>query len=125
MANELNEHRARQIVQTMNRLRSDVNVFATHAKTLRLSAGSLDGLPLLEEAGRLLQALIANRSAFDEAGAQIKSLSRSLSSRPPASGGMPPAAKWGSEFRAGAQLEGRRAPFHLVVAGHRLRPARR
>src|SRR6516162_8963355 len=100
---ELNEYRARQIVRTMQRLRSDVASFASHAKTLRLSSGSFDGLPLLQESDRLLRALKNSRAAFEEAASQIKSLSRSLSSRPPASGGMSPAAKWGPEFRAGSK----------------------
>jgi|SRR5581483_10048876 len=103
MSAELNEYRARQIVRTMHRLRGDVNLFAIHARTLRMSSRSLDGLPLLQEADRLLKALMASQSEFSEGASQTKSLSRSLSSLPPATGGMPPAAKWGNEFRAGAK----------------------
>jgi hypothetical protein len=103
MTSELNEYRARQIVRTMHRLRGDVNTFAIHAKTLRMSSRSLDGLPLLEEADRLLKALMASRQEFNEGAAQTKSLKRSLSSIPRGSGEMPPAAKWGNEFCAGAK----------------------
>jgi hypothetical protein len=87
----------------MHRIRNEVEVFATHANTLTRSSRSFDGLPLLEEADRLLRALKASRGEFEEVAAQTGSLSRALSSRPPVSGGMPPAAKWGNEFRAGSK----------------------
>jgi hypothetical protein len=103
MSGALTEFRARAIVQTMHRIKNDVDVFSTHAHTLKVSSKSFDGLPLLEEADRLLRALKASRSDFEEVAAQTASLSRSLPSRPLVTGGLPPAAKWGSEFRAGSK----------------------
>ena len=99
----LAEFQARQIVQRMHRLRNEVNLFATHARTLRQSSSSIDGLVLLQEADNLLRGLKASRVDFENANAQVGSLSRTLSSRPPASGGPPPAAQWGGEFRAGSK----------------------
>src|SRR5436190_9855854 len=99
MPSNLDEVRAREIVRTMQALRRNVDAFATHAKLLSSSSASFDGLPLLGEADQLLRLLKANRSAFEEAAANIKSLKRSFSAYPPAAGGMPPAAKWGNEFR--------------------------
>jgi hypothetical protein len=99
----LAEFQARQIVQRMHRLRNDVDVFATHARMLRLSSTSIDGLVLLQEADNLLRGLKASRVDFEEVNAQVGSLSRALSSRPPSIGGPPPAAQWGSEFRAGSK----------------------
>ncbi len=100
---ELAEFQARQIVQRMHRLRDAVDLFATHARTLRLSSASLDGLVLLQEADHLLHSLMAVRVDFENANANVASLSRTLSSRPPRAGGPPPAAQWGSEFRAGSK----------------------
>jgi hypothetical protein len=102
MGSELADFQARQVVQGMNNLRQQVDLFTIHARTLRTSP-SLDGLALLQEADRLLQKLRASRGNFITVQAQTGSLSRALSSQPPASGGMPPAAKWGNEFRAGAK----------------------
>jgi hypothetical protein len=99
---ELAEVRARQIVQRMHRLRNEVEVFAAHARTLRLSSDSLDARVLSHEADNLLRGLAASRGDFQDATAWIGSLSRTLSSRPPKEGGPPPAAKWGNEFRAGS-----------------------
>src|ERR1017187_988513 len=98
MGNELTELRARQIVQRMHRLRDQVEVFATHARILRQSAASLDGLALLQEADNLLRGLAGSPGDFQDIGANVPS----PSSRPPATGGMAPAAQWGSEFRAGS-----------------------
>jgi hypothetical protein len=92
--NALAELQARQIVQRMHRLRVEVDVFAAHARTLRQSSGSIDGLVLLQEADNLLRGLMASRVDFENAQAHVGSLSRSLSSRPPATGGPPPAAQW-------------------------------
>lgn len=61
---------------------------------------SLDGLVLLKEADNLLNSLKASRVDFETIHAQLGSVSRSLPSRPPALGGMAPAAQWGSEFHA-------------------------
>jgi hypothetical protein len=99
----LAEVQARRIVKNMQRLRHEVEVFATHAKTLREASHSIDGRPLLQEADNLLRGLTASRLDFLDATAHVGSLSRSLSSRPPATGGPPPAARWGSEFRAGTK----------------------
>jgi len=100
MSNDFNEFQARQIVQRLHRLRDQVEVFATHARMLRQSAASFDALVLLQEADSLLRGLTASRADFQEIEARIQSLSRALSSRPPTTGGMPPAAQWGNEFRA-------------------------
>ncbi|MGB6943205.1 MAG: hypothetical protein WBE37_12460 [Bryobacteraceae bacterium] len=99
----LAEFQARQIVQRMHRLKSQVDLFATHAKLLRQSSASFDGRVLLQEADNLLQGLQASRVDFESANAQVGSLSRALPSRPPATGGPPPAAQWGNEFRAGSK----------------------
>jgi hypothetical protein len=87
----------------MRQLRSDVDIFARHAKTLSQSAGSIDARALMQEADILLRGLQGARSDFQEASANVGSVSRSLSSRPPLTGGPPPAAQWGSEFRAGSK----------------------
>lgn len=96
----LAEIQARQIVRQLHQLRNEVDIFATHARMLRLSSKSIDALVLLQEADNLLRGLKANRIDFQNATSHVASLSRSLSSRPPAAGGPPPAAQWGSEFRA-------------------------
>jgi hypothetical protein len=53
----LAEVQARRIVKNMQRLRHEVEVFATHAKTLREASHSIDGRPLLQEADNLLRGL--------------------------------------------------------------------
>jgi hypothetical protein len=103
MNDTLNELRARQIVQTMQRARNEVDLFATHARTLRLASNSIDALLLFQEADRLVRSLMSSRAVFEEAASHTTSLSRSLSSRPNGTGGPPPAAKWGNEFRAGSK----------------------
>jgi hypothetical protein len=103
MSGELKEYQARRIVQTLHRLRHNVTTFAIHANTLKMASASFDGLALLDSADQLLRALQSNRDVFEEASSQMNSLSRSLSSRPTKDGGMPPAAKWGNEFRAGSK----------------------
>jgi len=97
------EIQARQIVRRMRQLRNDVDIFARHARTLSQSANSIDGRALLQEADNLLRGLKGCRVDFEQATASVGSVSRSLSSRPPATGGPPPAAKWGNEFRAGSK----------------------
>ena len=100
------EFQAMQIVQRMHTLREQVDRFATHAAMLSNTSSSLDGLTVLEEANNLARNLIASRKDFETAQAYTGTLSRTLPSRPPASGGMPPAAKWGNEFRAGSKQFG-------------------
>jgi hypothetical protein len=100
---DLAEVQARQIVRRMRQLRNDVDIFARHASTLRQSSNSIDGRVLLQEADSLLRGLQACRVDFQYATANVGSLSRKLSSRPPTTGGPPPAAQWGSEFRAGSK----------------------
>src|ERR1700721_1388240 len=101
MNSQLQESQARQIVQRLHRLHDQVELFATHAGTLKLLS-SVDGRALLQEADNLLRSLKASRIDFESLEAHVGTLSRSLSSRPPASGGMPPAAKGGNELRAGS-----------------------
>ena len=103
MSDELKDYQARRIVQTLHRLEHNVTAFAIHANTLKSASGSFDGLALLHSADQLLRALQSNRDVFEQASSQMQSLSRSLSSRPAKDGGMPPAAKWGNEFRAGSK----------------------
>lgn len=98
--NMLADLQARQIIQRMHRVRNEVELFATHARTLRLSSPSIDGVVLLQEADNLLRGLKASRDEFANADAQVASVSRRLSPVPPRAGGPPPAAQWGSEFRA-------------------------
>jgi hypothetical protein len=100
MASGFGDFQARQIVQRMHGLRQQVDLFAIHARTLRTSP-SLDPRALLQEADNLLRNLGANRDDFVKLQGQAGTLSNSLSSRPPATGGMSPAAQWGPEFRAG------------------------
>ena len=87
----------------MKRLRGQVELFTAHARTLRLAARNFDAAALLQEANNLLQALMDARGDFQNLDALVGSLSRRLPSRPPAGGGMTPAAKWGPELRAGAK----------------------
>jgi hypothetical protein len=58
---------------------------------------------MLEEADKLLRSLLKCRDEFQKAKGLSVTLSRALSSRPPAGGGMAPAAQWGNEFRAGSK----------------------
>jgi hypothetical protein len=97
------DFQARQIIQRMHRVRNEVELFATHARTLRLSSSSIDGLVLLQEADNLLRGLKASRDEFANADAQVASASRKLSPFSPRAGGPPPAAQWGSEFRAASK----------------------
>jgi len=97
------DFQARQIIQRMHRVRNEVELFATHARTLRLSSSSIDGLVLLQDADNLLRALKASRDEYANADAQVASVSRKLSPFPPRAGGPSPAAQWGSEFRAASK----------------------
>ena len=58
---------------------------------------------MMEEADKLLRSLQKSQLEFQKTRGLTVSLSRALSSRPPATGGPPPAAKWGNEFRAGSK----------------------
>jgi hypothetical protein len=98
----LGELQARHVVQKFRQLRGDLDSFASHA-TLIASSQSFGARLMLEEADKLLKSLIQNRAEFQKTKALSISLSRSLSSHPSAGGGMPPAAKWGNEFRAGSK----------------------
>lgn len=99
----LPEFQARQIVQRMHRLRYQIDLFAAHARTLRALSTSIDARMLLQEADSLLSNIKACREEFAKADGQVASLSHRLSPFPPAAGGLPPAAQWGSEFRAGSR----------------------
>lgn len=100
----LAELQARQSVQRFRQLSGQVKNFTAHADLLRKSKSfALDPRLLLNEADKLLKSLIGSRSDFDKIKAVTTSLSRSLSSRPPAAGGMSPAQKWRPEFQAGAK----------------------
>jgi hypothetical protein len=105
MSSALSELQARQIIQRMHRLREQVDLFAIHAKTL-VNSPTLDGRVLLQEANNLTRSLMASRTDFEAAAAYSGTLSRTLSSRPSAGGGMAPAALWGSELRAGSKQFG-------------------
>ncbi len=99
----LADFQARQIIQRMHRVRNEVELFATHARTLRLSSSSIDGLVLLQEADNLLRGLKASRDEFANANGQVGLVSRKLSPLPPRGGGPPPAAQWGGEFRSASK----------------------
>lgn len=96
----LGELQARQAVQRLHKLHAEIDIFAAHA-TLLASSKSFDARLVLEESNKLLASLMRSQSEFEKIKALTVTLSRSLSSRPPAGGGMAPAAKWGAEFRAG------------------------
>ena len=93
------ELQARQAVRRLHQLRSEIDVFASHA-TLLASSKSFDARLVLAEADKLLRSLMRSQSEFQKIKALTVTLARSLPSRPPAGGGMAPAAKWGNEFRA-------------------------
>jgi hypothetical protein len=100
----LAELQARQAVQRFHQLSGQVQHFTAQAKLLRgAKSFAFDPRLLLSEADKLLKSLMASRSDFDKYKALTTSLSRSLSSRPPATGGMSPAQKWRPEFKAGAK----------------------
>lgn len=99
----LAELQSRQVVGRLHRLRSQVESFTRHARTLRFTSSSLDARLLLEEADNLLRNLKACRLELAQADGQARSLSRRLSHVPPTAGGPPPAAQWGNEFRAGSK----------------------
>lgn len=90
------EAQVMQIVRRIHILTEQVDRIATHATMLANASSSLDAYSLLEEANSLAKELIASRKDFETAGSYTGTLSRTLPSRPPASGGMSPAAKWGT-----------------------------
>lgn len=90
------EVEARAAVQRLHQLRGEVDLFAKQA---RLLASSKSLGPLPAEADKLKSGMSKTLSDF----LKMKTLSKSLSSRPPAGGGMPPAAKWGNELRAASK----------------------
>jgi hypothetical protein len=98
----IGELQARQAVQRLRQLRGEIETFAAHA-TLLASSKSFDPRLVLAEADKLLRSLMKSQSEFQKIKALTVTLSRSLPSRPPAGGGMAPAAKWGNEFRAGSK----------------------
>jgi hypothetical protein len=101
MSNQLAEVRARQIVQRMRSLKSDVVSFGEHAKLL--TSGNVDARLVMQEADNLVKKLMAARIDFQEADANINSVKRSLSSTVPKRGGIAPAALWGNEMRAASR----------------------
>jgi len=98
----LAELQARQAVKRLHQLRAEIDGFTAHA-TLLANSKTFDARVVMAEADKLLKSLIRSRSDFQTIKALTVSLSRSLSKIPPASGGPPAAAKWGSEFRAGSK----------------------
>lgn len=100
------EAQVMQIVRRIHILTEQVDRIATHATMLANASSSLDAYSLLEEANSLAKELIASRKDFETAGSYTGTLSRTLPSRPPARGGMSPAAKWGNELRAGSKQFG-------------------
>lgn len=87
----------------MTRLRTEIQIFAMHAKTLNSLSKELDSRVLIDEANRLLQSLGAARLEFQGAESKVDSLSRSLPSRDPHGRGMSPAAQWVPELRAASK----------------------
>src|ERR1700730_887522 len=98
MRSDLSELQAKQIIQLVNRLREQVEHLAFQAKLV--NRPSFDALVMLQESGNLMVSLMANWKDFETATAHGGTLSRTLPSRPPAGGGMPPAAQWVPQLRA-------------------------
>jgi hypothetical protein len=98
----LPEVQAKQAVQRLHELRKAVDSFTQHAATLA-GAKSLDPAAVMEEANKFLATLIKYRTEVQGLKGLSETLARSLSSRPPAGGGMSPAATWGPELRAGCK----------------------
>ena len=98
----VSEVQAKQAVQRLHELRKAVDGFAQHATTLAGSK-SLDPAAVMGEANKMLATLLKYRTEVQGIKGLSESLARSLSSRPPAGGGMSPAATWGPELRAGCK----------------------
>ncbi len=103
MDSTLAAFQAKQALAKMNRLKGDVQQFATDAKMLKSMADNLDSRPLLDEAMRLLQKLGAARLEFLGPQGNIETMARAFPSRPPSGGGMSPAAQWIPELRAASK----------------------
>ena len=101
-SSDLAQLQARQVVQKFHQLKASLDNFASHA-TVLASSKAFDPRIMLEEANKLLGNLTKCRVEFEKAKGLSVTLSRTLSSRPPAGGGMAPAAQWGNEFRAGSK----------------------
>jgi hypothetical protein len=101
-SSNVSEVQAQHAVGRLHELRKLVDVFAQHAVTLAASK-SLDPAAVMGEANKMLATLAKYRTEVQGIKGLSESLARSLSSRPPAGGGMSPAAKWGPELRAGCK----------------------
>lgn len=101
MSSNLAALEARHTLQTMNRLRGQIQAFASHAKVLNSSSKSFDSAVLLQSATELLEQLGKARLEFIGAENKIDTLARTLPSRPPkGTVGMSPAQQWVPELRA-------------------------
>lgn len=96
------ELQARQAVKRLQQLRAEIDNFTSHA-TLLASSKSFDPRLVMAEADKLLRSMMRSQGEFLKIKGLTVTLYRSLPSRPPATGGMAPAAKWGNEFRAGSK----------------------
>jgi len=101
MSSNLAALEARHTLQTMNRLRGQIQAFAAHAKVLNSSAGNFDSAALLNSATELLEQLGKARLEFIGAENKIDTLARTLPSRPPKGVvAMSPRQQWVPELRA-------------------------
>jgi hypothetical protein len=99
---ELMEFKARQMVQRMHQLTTQVDSFTRQAKMLQGLSNAIDARVMLQEGNLLLNSLMASRREFETIDSQVNPTVRSLSSRP--SNGRPaPAAQWNNELRAGTK----------------------
>jgi hypothetical protein len=103
MNSSLDVLQARQTLQKMNRLRNEIQIFATHARMLNASSKNFDSADLLNIATQLLQQLGFARMEFQGAKNRIDTLARSLPSRSPKGVGLSPAAQWVPELRAASK----------------------
>jgi hypothetical protein len=103
MNDQLAELQARRIVKKLNQLREEVRSFGANARLLNLLSPNIDSRDLMHEADSLLEKLLEAQKQFQHTNSGVTSLNRKLSSNVPQFGGPSPAAKWGSEFRAGSK----------------------
>lgn len=103
MSSALPELQAMQAVKRLHLLTGQVSVFTRHAKLLAASSKSFDAVLLYQQADLLLKNLTASRADFQSIKAVNASLTHALSSRPPAAGGLSPAAKWRPELNAASK----------------------
>jgi hypothetical protein len=94
---------ARQTVQGLRKAKEQVQGVTRQATLMKAIAKSQDGGELLRCANEQLAKLITLRSGVQSLDPGIKTLSRMLSSKPPSTGGMSPAAQWGPELRAASK----------------------